>query len=59
MGAVGLRGMTLLYNWGAGPSLAVSQGAQIRVNTVVPGVVETRWISGWKKFTDKHGMLRP
>lgn len=42
-----------------GRSLAVSQGPEIRVNTVAPGVVETRWIKGWEKFTDKHRETTP
>ena len=42
-----------------GRSLAVSQGPEIRVNTVAPGVVETRWIKGWEKFTDKHREATP
>ena len=42
-----------------GRALAVSQGPEIRVNTVAPGVVETRWIKGWEKFTDKHREVTP
>ena len=42
-----------------GRSLAVSQGPGIRVNTVAPGVVQTRWIKGWEKFTDKHREAAP
>lgn len=42
-----------------GRSLAVSQGPDIRVNTVAPGVVQTRWIKGWEKFTDRHREAAP
>ena len=34
--------------------LAASHAPDIQVNSVAPGVVETRWIKGWEKFTDPH-----
>ncbi len=35
-------------------ALALSQAPDIRVNAVAPGVVQTRWVEGWEKYTDAH-----
>ena len=40
-------------------ALAVSQAPEVRVNAVAPGVVETRWVKGWEKFTDPHRERTP
>lgn len=35
-------------------AMALSQAPKIRVNAVAPGVVLTRWVAGWEKYTDAH-----
>ena len=35
-------------------SMAFSQAPEIRINAVAPGVVMTRWVEGWEKYTDPH-----
>ena len=40
-------------------AFAVSQAPSIRVNAVAPGVIETRWIEGWEKYTDPHKQSTP
>lgn len=40
-------------------ALAVSCAPEVSVNAVAPGVVETRWIKGWEKFTDPHKDATP
>ena len=40
-------------------ALAASCAPEISVNAVAPGVVETRWIEGWEKFTDPHRDATP
>ncbi|MCA9200599.1 MAG: SDR family oxidoreductase [Planctomycetales bacterium] len=40
-------------------AMAFSQAPDVRINAVAPGVVETRWIAGWEKFTDPHKQLTP
>lgn len=39
--------------------LAASCAPEVSVNAVAPGVVETRWIEGWEKFTDPHKDATP
>ena len=39
--------------------LAASCAPEVSVNAVAPGVVETRWIEGWEKFTDPHRAATP
>lgn len=39
--------------------LAASSAPEVSVNAVAPGVVETRWIEGWEKFTDPHKEATP
>lgn len=39
--------------------LAASSAPEVSVNAVAPGVVETRWIEGWEKFTDPHRDATP
>lgn len=39
--------------------LAASCAPEISVNSVAPGVVETRWVKGWEKFTDPHREATP
>lgn len=39
--------------------LAASSAPEVSVNAVAPGVVETRWIEGWEKFTDPHREATP
>ena len=39
--------------------MAKSEAPGIRINAVAPGVVETRWIAGWEKFTDPHKSITP
>lgn len=39
--------------------LASSCAPEVSVNAVAPGVVETRWIEGWEKFTDPHRDATP
>ncbi len=39
--------------------MAKSEAPKIRINAVAPGVVETRWIAGWEKFTDPHKSITP
>ena len=39
--------------------LAASAAPEVSVNAVAPGVVETRWIEGWEKFTDPHRDATP
>ncbi len=39
--------------------MANSEAPDIRINAVAPGVVETRWIAGWEKFTDPHKDATP
>ena len=39
--------------------LAASCAPEVSVNAVAPGVVETRWIEGWEKFTDPHREATP
>lgn len=40
-------------------ALAASAAPEVSVNAVAPGVVETRWIQGWEKFTDPHKLATP
>ena len=40
-------------------ALAASSAPEVSVNAVAPGVVETRWIEGWEKFTDPHKEATP
>ena len=40
-------------------ALAASQAPSVRVNAVAPGVVETRWVRGWEKYTDPHRERTP
>jgi 3-oxoacyl-[acyl-carrier protein] reductase len=40
-------------------ALAVSHAPEVRVNAVAPGVVETRWVQGWEKYTDPHRQRTP
>lgn len=40
-------------------ALAASQAPDVRVNAVAPGVVETRWVQGWEKYTDPHRERTP
>jgi 3-oxoacyl-[acyl-carrier protein] reductase len=40
-------------------ALAHSCAPEVSVNAVAPGVVETRWIEGWEKFTDPHKTATP
>ena len=35
-------------------AFAASHAPDVRANAVAPGVVETRWVKGWEKFTDPH-----
>ena len=39
--------------------LAASCAPEVSVNAVAPGVVETRWVKGWEKFTDPHREATP
>lgn len=39
--------------------LAASHAPEIQVNAVAPGVIETRWIQGWEKYTDPHREKTP
>ena len=39
--------------------LAATHAPAIQVNAVAPGVIETRWIEGWEKFTDPHREKTP
>ena len=40
-------------------ALAISGAPEVSVNAVAPGVIETRWIEGWEKFTDPHREATP
>ena len=40
-------------------ALAASCAPAISVNAVAPGVVETRWVKGWEKYTDAHRKATP
>lgn len=40
-------------------SLAISGAPEVSVNAVAPGVIETRWIEGWEKYTDPHKEATP
>ena len=40
-------------------ALAVSAAPEVSVNSVAPGVVETRWIEGWEEYTDPHKEKTP
>ena len=39
--------------------LAASCAPEVSVNAIAPGVIETRWIQGWEKFTDPHREATP
>ena len=40
-------------------SMAISQAPEIRINAVAPGVVMTRWVEGWEKYTVPHRDATP
>lgn len=40
-------------------SMAISQAPEIRINAVAPGVVMTRWVEGWEKYTVPHQEATP